>query len=146
MKFFEYPYVIITILAMIIVVMGLFGLYFTIKSVRTTKGTEEKSFCGIGKIESDFTKIGALRQNRSVIYVSVDLHSMKSLYSESKAARLYEQIKMILFRHLCLGTDGEISVYGNENFVVLNKLEADIKHNNEIRTIYNEITQWKHDW
>ena len=125
MKIFEYPYVIITILAMIIVVMGLFGLYFTIKSVRTSKGTDKKSFCGIGKIESDFIKIGDSRQSHSLIYVSVVLDSMKRLYSESKVTRMYEQIKMILFRHLCLGTDGEISVYGNENFVVLNKLEAD---------------------
>ena len=140
MKFFEYPYVIITILAMIIVVMGLFGLYFTIKSVRTSKGTEKKSFCGIGKIESEFNKAGYLRQNRSVIYVSVGLDSMKRLYSESKASRLYEQIKMILFRHLCLGTDGEISVYGNENFVVLNKLEAD-DIANCIEKCYKEISE-----
>ena len=140
MKFFEYPYVIITILAMIIVVMGLFGLYFTIKSVRTSKGTEKKSFCGIGKIESEFNKAGYLRQNRSVIYVSVGLDSMKRLYSESKASRLYEQIKMILFRHLCLGTDGEISVYGNENFVVLNKLEADDVANC-IEKCYKEISE-----
>ena len=28
----------------------------------------------------------------------------------------------------------------------LNKLEADSKYNKEIRTIYNEMTQWKHDW
>lgn len=140
MKFFEYPYVIITILAMIIVVMGLFGLYFTIKSVRTSKGTEKKSFCGIGRIESDFAKAGSLRQNRSVVYISVGLDSMKRLYSESKAARLYEQIKMILFRHLCLGTDGEISVYGNENFVVLNNLETDGVANC-IEKCYQEIKE-----
>ena len=41
MKFFEYPYVIITILVMIIFVMGLIGLYFTLKSVKTAKGTAE---------------------------------------------------------------------------------------------------------
>ena len=28
----------------------------------------------------------------------------------------------------------------------LNKLEADSKYNKEIRTIYNEMIQWKHDW
>ena len=54
MQFFEYPYVIITILVIIFLVMGLIGLYFTMKSVKTAKGNSEKSFCGIGKIENDF--------------------------------------------------------------------------------------------
>ena len=55
---FEYPYVIITVLALLIVLMGLIGLYFTIKSVRTQKGAANKSFCGIGRIENDFEKAG----------------------------------------------------------------------------------------
>ena len=96
MKFFEYPYVIITILVMIFLVMGLIGLYFTIKSVRTAKGTAEKSFCGIGKIENDFEKAGKMRKNRSIIYISISLDSMKRLHSESKAIRMYELIKKIL--------------------------------------------------
>ena len=93
MKIFEYPYVIITILALFFIVMGLIGLYFTMKSVKTAKGTVEKSFCGIGKIENDFEKAGALRKNRCVVYISLSLDSMKRLYSESKAVRMYEQIK-----------------------------------------------------
>lgn len=125
MKIFEYPYVIITILAIFFILMGLIGLYFTIKSVKTAKGTAEKSFCGIGKIENDFEKAGALQKKRSVIYVSISLDSMKRLYSESKAIRMYEQIKKILFNHFCLTIDGEISIYGKENFVALNNLDED---------------------
>ena len=124
MNFFEYPYVIITILAMIFLVMGFVGLYFTIKSVRTAKGTHGKSFCGIGKIENDFDKAGALRKNRTIVYVSISLDGIKRLHSESKAARMYEQIKMVLFRHFCIGIDGEISVYGDENIVIFNNLES----------------------
>lgn len=124
MKFFEYPYVIITILAIIFVVMGLIGLYFTMKSVKTAKGTAEKGFCGIGKIENDFEKAGALRENRTIVYVSISLDSMKRLYSESKAIRMYEQIKSILLNYFCLSIDGEISLYGHENFVALNDLES----------------------
>jgi len=123
-KFFEYPYVIITILAIIFLVMGLIGLYFTMKSVRTAKGTAEKSFCGIGKIENDFEKAVASRKNQCVVYVSISLDNMKRLYSESKVNRMYEHIKKILFSHLCLYTDGEISLYGDKNFVALNGLES----------------------
>ena len=56
MKFFEYPYVIITILVIIFILMGLIGLYFTLKSVRTAKQMPNKGFCGLGRIESDFEK------------------------------------------------------------------------------------------
>ena len=120
MKFFEYPYVIITILVMFFFVMALVGLYFTMKSAKTVKGTAEKSFCGIGKIENDFEKAVASGKNRCVIYISISLDGMKRLYPEAKATRLYEQIKKILFGHLCLGINGEISLYGTENFVALN--------------------------
>ena len=124
MKFFEYPYVIITILAMIFLAMGIVGLYFTMKSVRTAKGTSEKGFSSIGKIENDFDKAGSLRKNRTIIYVSISLDGIKRLYSESKAERMYEQIKEILFRHFCVGIDGEISLYKDESFVALNDLES----------------------
>lgn len=124
MKFFEYPYVIITILAIFFLAMGLIGLYFTMKSVRTAKGTEEKSFCGISKIENDFEKAGALRKNRSIVYISISLDSMKRLYSESRAIIMYEQIKGILLSHFCLNISGELSLYGKENFVALNNLES----------------------
>ena len=125
MQIFEYPYVIITILSIIFLVMGLIGLYFTMKSVKAAKGTSEKSFCGIGKIENDFEKAGTLRKNRCVIYISVSLDSMKRLYSESKAVRIHEQLKKILLNHFCFNVDGEISLYGKENFISLNNLEAD---------------------
>ena len=124
MKIFEYPYVIITILAIVFLAMGFIGLYFTMKSVKTAKGTSEKGFCGIGKIENDFDKAGLLRKNRTIVYVSLSLDGIKRLYSESKAARMHEQIKRILFRHFCIGINGEISLYGNENFVIFNDLES----------------------
>ena len=124
MKIFEYPYVIITILAMIFLAMGLIGLYFTMKSVKTAKGTSEKGFCGIGKIENDFDKAGAIRKNRTIVYVSISLDGIKRLYSEAKAARMHEQIKRILFRYFCIDIDGEISSCGDENFVILTDLES----------------------
>lgn len=118
MQFFEYPYVIITILVMIIFIMGLIGLYFTIKSVRTAKGTEEKSFCSNAKIEADFAKAGIARKARCVLYVSLSLDGIKRIYSEASATMIYEQIKNILLIHFGFG--GEISVCGKEGFIILN--------------------------
>ena len=125
MKFFEYPYVIITILVMIFLCMGLIGLYFTVKSIKTAKESPEKSFCGIGRIENDFEKALSHRNARTLIYISISLDGMKRLYSESKANRLYEQIKSILLKYLCLDIGGEITLYGRENFVALNSLSSE---------------------
>ncbi|MBO5505853.1 MAG: EAL domain-containing protein [Clostridia bacterium] len=129
MQFLEYPYVIITILVLIFVVMGLIGLYFTIKSMKTAKGSAEKSFCGTGKIENDFEKAGSLRQNRCLVYIFISLDGMKRLYSESKAMRIYEQVRKVLLNHFCHKIGGEISLYGQENFLALNSLEADMVEN-----------------
>ncbi len=122
---FQYPYIIITIFVIVFIGMGLFGLYFMVKSQRASKGAVAKSFCGLNKIENDFVKTGNTLKNRTVVYVSVSLDGMKRLYSESKAIRIYEQLKNILFRHLCLSIDGNISFYGNENFVASNNLQAE---------------------
>ncbi len=125
MRIFEYPYVIITILAIFFLVMGLIGLYFTMKSVKTAKGTEEKSFCGMAKIENDFEKAGKMRENRCIVYISVSLDSMKRLHSESKAMRIFGKIRHVLLTHFCLAINGNISLYGKNNFVALNDLESD---------------------
>lgn len=143
-RFFEYPYVIITILVIIILIMGLIGLYFTIKSVKTAKGTEEKGFSGIGKIEGDFNKAIGARQSRCVLYISISLDGLKRIYSESKAMRVYEQIKRCLFEHFCLDTNGDISIYGKNNFVALTDLAPDaveeriLKCDEEIIKIFKE--------
>ena len=140
MQIFEYPYVIITILVMVFIVMGLIGLYFTMKSARTAKGTVEKNFCGTGKIESIFEKTENARKNRCIVYISVSLDSMKRMYSESKVMRMYEQIKKTLLGHFCLNTDGEISLYGKENFVVLSSLSAE-EIPNCIEKCFEEINE-----
>ena len=124
MQIFKYPYVIITIFIFIFLVMGIIGLCFMIKSVKTSKGTETKSFCSIGKIKDTFERATANRSQRCLVYISISLDNMKRLYSETKATRLYEQVQSMLFNHLCIGIDGDISVYGEGNFIALNGLES----------------------
>jgi hypothetical protein len=94
------------------------------KAARAAKGSAEKTFCGLGKIENYFEIANELQLNRSIIYISIDLDKLKRISPESKANRLYERIKRILFSHLCLAIDGEISIYGNENFVAFNYLDS----------------------
>ncbi len=124
MQIFEYPYVIITILVTIFLVMGLIGLYFTMKSANAAKGTEENAFCGIGKIENDFVKAMRSRQCRCLVYISVSMHSMLRLHSESKVMHILGEIRNIFLTHFCIESHGYISLYGKSNFVVLNGLNA----------------------
>lgn len=125
MQMFEYPYVIITALIIIILLMGLIGLYFTIKSVKTAKGTVEKDFSSKMKIEYDYEKARTARLNRCVVYASIFLDGMERLYPHSKALRVYEQVKKILFHHFCLNINGEISCYGKDDFVAFNDFSSD---------------------
>lgn len=138
MQIFKYPYVIITMLAIVFLAMGFIGLYFTIKSVQTAKGTVEKSFCGIGKIENDFERKSTLQKNQCLLYISVSLDSIKRLDSESKAMRIFEKIRSVLLAHLCLRINGEITLYGKNNFVALNDLNAE-EMSECIGACYDEI-------
>ena len=124
MEIFEYPYIIITIFVMVFIVLGIIGLYFTLKSVKTAKGTYEKSFCTINKIQNDFEKGGNAPKNRCIVYVSISLDKMKLHHSESTAIRMYEQIKRILLVHFGINFGEEICLYGKENFVALNNFES----------------------
>ena len=125
MQMFEYPYVIITALIIIILLMGLIGLYFTIKSVKTAKGTVEKDFSSKVKIEYDYEKARMDRRNRCVVYASIFLDGMERLYPQTKAVRVYEQIKKVLLQHFCLNINGEISCCGNDDFVAVNNFNSD---------------------
>lgn len=138
MNFFEYPYVIITILAFFILLMGLFGLFFTMKSAKTAKGKAHKSFCGIGKIESDFAKAGSARKSRTLMYISLSQDALTRLHSASTAALIYDQVKNVLFFNLCLHTGGEISIHGKESFISLSYLEPESLEK-EIENCFNEI-------
>ena len=122
MQIFEYPYIIITILVMAFLLMGIIGLYFTIKSVKTANEADEKGFCTIGRIENEYEKLVSSRNQRSLIYISVSLDNMSRLHSESKSMRIHTHIRKQLFK--CFGNDagGKISLYGKNNFLAINEL------------------------
>lgn len=119
MQIFHFPYVIITILAILFFIMALIGVYFTVKSVKASKGTAKKTFCGIGKMKALFEKSTSVRTHRSLLYISIASDGLARLYPESKVNRIYEQIRKILFKHFCIDADGEMSLYGPESYVSL---------------------------
>ncbi len=140
MHIFEHPQMIIAILAVAFLGLCLIGVFFTVKSVKATKGTEEKGFSSLGKIERKFERNKAFGKNRCVVYISLSLDNMKRLYSESMSQRMYEQIKEVLFNHMCLDIDGDIYASSKNNFVALNYLDSS-EIINCIEKCYDEISK-----
>ena len=71
MEIFEYPYVILTILALCFIVLTAVGIYFAIRGAKTANCSEEKSFVNISRMESVFYKYGKTREERCIIYSKV---------------------------------------------------------------------------
>ncbi len=123
MSIFEYPYVIIMILVMVLLSMGILGLHFMRKSVKAGKDTLGKYVCTLSQIENEFRKASELREKRCLLYISMSLDGMKRLQSESVARRVYDQIANILFCHFGINVNGDIAPYGEDNFVSVNALD-----------------------
>ena len=67
MQFLKEPQVIIIVLGLLFLGLCLVGVLFTVKSVKTSKGTEEKTFSSVGRIESYFEKAAKARTSVSFL-------------------------------------------------------------------------------
>ena len=123
MQIFEYPYIIITIMVFFLLIMGAIGIFFALKCVKTANGTVEKDFLSIKRLENMFDKLEKSAQNRCLVYIGVSLDKMSRLYSETKAMRVLSEMKPVLLKMFCADADGGISLYGEKNFIALNKWE-----------------------
>lgn len=120
MNIFENPYLIILMMGLCLILLAAVGAYFAIQGIRAAKGTEVSDFSNINKLESAFGKIGKLSRERSVVYASISLENARRLYSESKARRIFSEIKPILLEHFVAGEDSGIALHDQKNFVALN--------------------------
>ena len=116
MQIFEYPYVIITIFIFAFVILGAIGVYFAIRGVKTANGHPENDFIAISKMESDFKRLGKQREDRCVVYVGVSSDNPIKSYSQSD---VFSEMKHILLHAFSDGEDNNISIYDENNFVVL---------------------------
>ncbi len=116
MQIFEYPYVIITIFIFAFVILGAIGVYFAIRGVKTANGHPENDFIAISKMESDFKRLGKQREDRCVVYVGVSSDNPIKSYSQSD---VFSEMKHILLHAFSDGEDNNVSIYDENNFVVL---------------------------
>ena len=119
MQIFDFPYIIITILVLCFIVLGIVGLYFAIQGYKTAKGTEEKDFLSVSKLENIFYKSVAMRSGRCLIYINLSLDNVRSLYSDSKAWSIFNDIKPLLLKILSGDENSGISLYDQKNFIAV---------------------------
>lgn len=121
MHWFEYPYIIITILVFFFILLGGVGIVYAIRGMRLFNGKAEKDFVSIGKLQSNFEKAGKLYEERCLFYVAVSPENFQRLNSETKTEAVLDEIKKVLLDAFCDGEGSVISSYGEKNFVALAK-------------------------
>ena len=95
MKLFEYPYIIMTIFVLCFLVLGGIGIFFARQGLKTARDMKESDFCNMYKMENIFERMLKAHINRCVIYISISLDSIRSLYSYSKANRIFSEINSV---------------------------------------------------
>ena len=121
MQIFEYPYIIITLLILFFIILTAVGIYFAVRGAKTAKGSEEKDFINISKLEASFEKSGKLHEDRCVFYAKVSLDNFRSLYSAHQTSNVFSEIKTALLEAFSNGDVSNIAAYGEKNFVVFSK-------------------------
>ena len=130
MHFFEYPYVIITILVLGFLLLGAVGIYFAVRGVKTANGKEERDFTNVSGVESRFAKSKKLRGDRCVVYSSVFLGNFRNLSTAAQTEKLLEEIKSILLDTFWNVDGGAIAPCGENSFVAFVEWNAALAREN----------------
>ena len=129
-QIFRYPYIIITIFVSVVIAMGAIAIYFAIRGMKTANGKDEVDFTNVNKLENNYDRMGKLRNNRCVVYISVSLDKVRGLYTESEAKKLLYGIKSALLTAFSVEGDSMISAYGEKDYVVLANWDAEVARAN----------------
>lgn len=125
MNIFESPIYTVSLLILSCLLLCAACAYFWIKHKNTVQTGEKAPFSSISRIESVFSKLRGLRVTRNIIYISVSLENVRSLYSDAKAWSLFSAIKPVFAKYFSNEPESYIAVYDMKNFVVLNTAESE---------------------
>ena len=134
MHFFQYPYIIITIIVICLFIGGGVALFFMARGLKSSNEEEENSFSTVSKLESSFNKSGKLRERRSMLYINVSLENYRSLYSDAETAKVYNDVKALLLDSFSPLKNGFISPYGESAYIAYSTLNKE-----EIRKLADEF-------
>ena len=123
MRIFEHPVVGISVIVVCCFLLGGIVMYYAVRSLKRVNDGEDARFTNINKLESSFAKFGRLRENRSVLFISVFLDDYRGLYSHEKTEAVYNAIKRILLQVFSSASNGMVSAYGDGAYIAFSTLE-----------------------
>ena len=121
MLMFEYPYIIITILAVCFVILIAVGIYFALRGIKTANSATEKDFVNLGRVEALFEKSAKSQSNRCVFYISLDYDNYRNLHSHQQTMNIMTELRQILPGYFSDGDNSAVAVYGEKNSVAFAK-------------------------
>ena len=138
MQFFVSPHIIISLLLLCFVLLAAAGIFFVVSGINAATGSEELDFTHIKQVKKSLLKATKQRTDRCMVYISVSLDNYRNLYSASRAAEIFDEIKSVL---LCVFSDGDggtIAMSGETNFLAFGRWNADHARN-KIELCQNEL-------
>ena len=140
MRIFESPFMIISILVVCFFLIGGIVIFFVARGLKTTNYEAGNSFYKINQLEGSYTKSGRLRENRSVIYISVFLDNYRNLYHEEKTEKVFNAIKQILLRSFSPREKGMICQSGEGAYIAYATLDKEDTRN-LVKNFYVALTK-----
>ena len=129
MQIFDSPHIIISLLLLCFVLLAAAGIFFVVRGINAATGSEERDFTRIKQIEKSLLKATKQRADRCIVYISVSLDNYRSLYSATRAAGIFDEIKSVLLCVFADGDDSTIAMSGETNFVAFGRWNADHARN-----------------
>ncbi len=120
---FEYPYILLTILVLCVLVLGGVGAYFAMQGVRTAKGTAGADFVNSARLKKHYDAFVRNRAQRCMLYIMLSTDRARGLYSSSDIERLETEIAGLFLRRFYTDAGG-ITVCEEAGYIVLCGWEA----------------------
>lgn len=118
MQILKSPYIIIAILGVFVILLVGLAIAFAVRGLKTATGDTGNDFIAISKIENNFKKLGKLREERCVSYISI---SFENLQDSHLKAKVFSKMKGILCEVFSEKEQYEITIDAEKNFIVFAK-------------------------
>lgn len=119
MSMFENIYITVAIFCLCFFALLAGGAYFLAQGMKTAQGKAPVDFLSVNKLETVFDRLGKVRKNRILVYISVSVDNLINMYSDSKASLVMSDIKSILLNNFAQENASVIAPHGLKNFVIL---------------------------
>lgn len=123
-EFFTSPLFIISALALVFLAILSLGIWFAVQTAKASRGGGKAAFVSWNQLEGYYNELNRGRKGRCTTYIGISLDAAVTLYSESRAWRIYSKIIPILMEHFA-SDSCRISLCDNKNLVAVSSRNVD---------------------